>query len=328
MTSELYNALADKDQHYVDKYYAAVESTRIYCQMNCPCKKPLPENVSFYDKIEQCLIRGYRACKVCKPLSDLARRHLAHYQEDTALSNYIAWLGKEVFPAKSYREHPLQSADELASIKKQFQKVFGISLGQYIRLKRCGHILKTDTKTKQYSNVISYGFLSTPLGEMVACYIDEELLLLEFIDRKSLETELGELQKLFQGYFKRNENSFHTELSQQLSEYFDQKRDHFTIKTRVVGTDFQKRVWEELSTISYGEIISYAEQAKRLGQPSAVRAIASANGKNMIAIIIPCHRVIASNGKMAGYGGGIDRKKSLLRMENDTTTTPLRLVYK
>ena len=279
MTSELYNALLDKDQRYVDKYYAAVKSTHIYCQMNCPCKKPLPENVSFYDNIEQCLIRGYRACKVCKPLSDSARRHLAHYQEDATLSNYIEWLEQEDFPAKSYRAHPLQSADELARIKTQFQKVFGISLGQYIRLKRCGHILKTDTKTEQHPNAISYGFLNTPLGEMVACYSNDELLLLEFIDRKSLETELSKLKKLLKGHFRRNENSFHTKLSQQLAEYFDQKRDHFTIKTRLVGTDFQKRVWGELSTIAYGEMISYAEQAKRLEQPSAVRAIASANGK-------------------------------------------------
>ena len=104
-------------------------------------------------------------------------------------------------------------------------------------------------------------------------------------------------------------------LEKELSEYFDGKRKEFTVSLAPVGTDFQKNVWEVLRKIPYGTTKSYMEQAKILGNPKAVRAVANANGLNKISIIIPCHRVIGTNGKLTGYGGGIWRKQKLLELE-------------
>lgn len=102
----------------------------------------------------------------------------------------------------------------------------------------------------------------------------------------------------------------------QLQEYFEGSRKEFTLKLDPKGTDFQKRVWEELQKIPYGKTVNYLQIAKRLGDPKVIRAAASANGKNPISIIIPCHRVIGSDGSLTGYAGGLHRKKWLLEHEN------------
>ena len=98
----------------------------------------------------------------------------------------------------------------------------------------------------------------------------------------------------------------------QLQEYFDGKRTHFTIKLNPKGTEFQQKVWTELQNIQFGKTISYLDLAKKLGDPKVIRAAAAANGKNPLWIIIPCHRVIGSDGSLTGYAGGLWRKKWLL----------------
>ncbi len=103
---------------------------------------------------------------------------------------------------------------------------------------------------------------------------------------------------------------------QQLDEYFNGSRTEFQLKLNPEGTDFQKRVWNELLNVSYGKTRSYLEQSKKLGDPKAIRAVASANGKNPIWIIIPCHRIIGSDGSLTGYAGGLWRKKWLLAHES------------
>ena len=102
---------------------------------------------------------------------------------------------------------------------------------------------------------------------------------------------------------------------EQLTEYFGGKRKNFDLPLEIVGTDFQKRVWKELEKIPYGETITYKELSIRLGDEKAIRAAASANGANPLSIIIPCHRVIGSDGSLIGYGGGLDVKEKLLQLE-------------
>lgn len=102
----------------------------------------------------------------------------------------------------------------------------------------------------------------------------------------------------------------------QLKEYFDGKRQHFDLTLNPVGTDFQKRVWKALAEIPYGKTVSYLELAKTLGDVKAIRAVAAANGKNPLWIIVPCHRVIGSDGSLTGYAGGLHRKKWLLEHES------------
>lgn len=109
----------------------------------------------------------------------------------------------------------------------------------------------------------------------------------------------------------------------QLDEYFQKKRTSFDLKLNPQGTDFQQNVWNELQRIPYGKTTSYLDQSKKMGNVKAIRAIASANGKNPIWIIIPCHRVIGSDGSLTGYAGGLWRKKWLLEHENPTKQTSL-----
>jgi methylated-DNA-[protein]-cysteine S-methyltransferase len=106
------------------------------------------------------------------------------------------------------------------------------------------------------------------------------------------------------------------EVMRQLRAYFDGKLKEFDLPLTLEGTDFQRRVWTSLMAIQYGETLSYAELAERIGNPKAVRAVGLANGSNPIPIIIPCHRVIGSNGSLTGFGGGLDTKKTLLALES------------
>ena len=105
----------------------------------------------------------------------------------------------------------------------------------------------------------------------------------------------------------------------QLKEYFDRKRKDFKLPLEIIGTEFQKKVWNELLKINYGETITYKELAIRLGDLKSIRAAASANGANPLPIVIPCHRVIGSNGELVGYGGGLDVKEKLLQLEGSRT---------
>ena len=109
-----------------------------------------------------------------------------------------------------------------------------------------------------------------------------------------------------------------SEMARQLAEYFGGRRQEFDVPLRPEGTDFQQTVWRALLAIPYGETLSYGELAARVGKPTAARAVGAANGSNPIAIVIPCHRVIGANGRLTGYGGGLDAKQSLLELEART----------
>ncbi len=150
---------------------------------------------------------------------------------------------------------------------------------------------------------------------MFACASSQGLCLLEFTDRRMLETEFKDLRKRLNAVILPGENPHLKETKTQIKEYFQGKRKFFSIPLHTPGTEFQQSVWKILQNIPYGETRSYLEQATALGNPKAVRAVASANGHNRIAIIIPCHRVIGSDGKLVGYGGGLHRKKWLLDLE-------------
>jgi AraC family transcriptional regulator of adaptative response/methylated-DNA-[protein]-cysteine methyltransferase len=157
--------------------------------------------------------------------------------------------------------------------------------------------------------------IETPLGELIAGATDEGVCLLEFTDKKRATRECNDLVRLLKEPLESGENKHLTSLIKQLEEYFTGSRKDFSIPLVTPGTDFQNEVWMGLRKIPYGDTRSYQEQAKALNRPDSVRAVANANGMNRISIIIPCHRVIGSNGRLTGYGGGLKRKKWLLDHE-------------
>ena len=152
--------------------------------------------------------------------------------------------------------------------------------------------------------------IKTPLGDMIAIADDHTLHLLEFTDRKNIDTQLKKFGDVASG-----RNKIIESIENELGEYFAGNLKNFKTPLHINGTDFQQSVLNVLNTIPYAETRSYKQQADILNNPKAVRAIASANGRNQIAIVIPCHRVIGSDGSLTGYAGGLDRKEWLLNHE-------------
>ena len=157
--------------------------------------------------------------------------------------------------------------------------------------------------------------IETPLGEMIACATDQGICLLEFTDRKNFEKQLKALSKTLKTEIVEKDHIHFQQLEKELKEYFEGNRSEFEVPLLTTGTEFQEKVWQLLREIPMGEIRTYKQQSELLGNPKAIRAVGTANGINKIAILIPCHRVIGSNGELVGYAGGIWRKQKLLELE-------------
>ncbi len=149
---------------------------------------------------------------------------------------------------------------------------------------------------------------------MLAIKSEKGLCMLEFFDGKSTEKQLKEIENL--GEILEKDDDILNRLENELNDYFKGNLKEFTIPLDLIGTDFQKKVWNELIKIPFGETRSYKEQSIAVGDLLAIRAVANANGKNKIAIVVPCHRVIGSDGSLTGYAGGKKRKQFLLELES------------
>lgn len=168
-------------------------------------------------------------------------------------------------------------------------------------------------------NIILMSRTTTPLGPMFICATEEGVCLLEFVDRRMLETEFSDLQRLLNAHIIAGENRHIKQAVGELAEYFAGQRKTFSLDLHMPGTSFQQQVWNCLREIPYGETCSYQQQAEKIQKPKAVRAVAAANGFNRIAVVIPCHRVMGKGGKLTGYGGGIERKQWLIEHEQKHT---------
>jgi methylated-DNA--[protein]-cysteine S-methyltransferase len=180
-----------------------------------------------------------------------------------------------------------------------------------------------ETRYPDSPNELTAAAVATPLGEMLAVFGSKGLCLLEFVGQKHMEQEIMAVQKALNGQFIFQENEQTQLLRQELDLYFQGRLKVFATPLETIGTAFQQQVWNALLTIPYGETRSYKEQAQQLGNPKAIRAVAAANGQNKVSILIPCHRVIGSDGKLTGYAGGLNRKQSLLALERGEVQTAL-----
>jgi methylated-DNA-[protein]-cysteine S-methyltransferase len=158
-----------------------------------------------------------------------------------------------------------------------------------------------------------YCYLDTPIGELLLAGDDDGLCLVSFPE--------GAMRRDPEPDWIYNEKPFAAAL-QQLTEYFAGERRTFDLPLKLSGTEFQMSVLQALQEIPYGETTSYADIAERVGRPKAVRAVGAANGRNPIPIIVPCHRVIGSHGDLTGFGGGLDTKEALLRLEAEHSQFP------
>lgn len=314
--------------------YIAVKSTKIFCNDRCPAQPPLPSNRISLPRIRDCLGFGCRPCKRCRPmhiqggpdwlqpLFDLTEEsvkntHTIGDQELKTLGLTKPFLGRwfaahHQLSFESYvnarrlaQEMGTHSCDKNTTDFVGRKKVF-----QSLIQRKSPALLNRDVE-----QFILCNRLLTPLGPMVVCANDQGICMLEFTDRRMLETQLLRIAKLFRARFRIGCNAAIRQLAEELGEYFSGKRIQFDVNLMDMSTDFQNSVWEQLKSIPLGETSTYQELAVRLNKPTAVRAVGRANGDNRISILIPCHRLIGSDGSLTGYGGGLDRKKWLLEHE-------------
>jgi AraC family transcriptional regulator of adaptative response/methylated-DNA-[protein]-cysteine methyltransferase len=341
LTEEImYQALIDKDSTFEGIFIAAVRTTGIFCRPTCTAKKPKKENVEFFPNTHAAIVHGYRPCKICNPL---------HAAGETPM--YIQKLLEQIEEnnGNTITDYNLRETGvDPNTIRRWFQKQHGMTFHAYQRMLRINsafkqlkqakkvvpvafdsgyeslsgfndsfkNILGFTPKESRNKSIVNYCRLDTPIGPMITCSFEERICLLEFTDRKMLETEFKDISKRLNASILPGECKVITLLKSQLKEYFEGKRKFFSIPLHPVGTDFQISVWEELLRIPYGSTRSYKQQSLALNNLKAIRAVAQANGMNKISILIPCHRVIGEDGHLTGYGGGLWRKKWLLNLEN------------
>ena len=335
----MYQALLNRDSQLEGIFYFGVKTTGIFCRPGCSARNPKKENVDYFASVQNALESGYRPCKICSPLEKpgQAPRWLKHLLDEVHAS-----------PETSFKDEDLRARHiEPTRLRRWFQKHHGITFHAYIKALRINRAFE---KMKNHGDVTSTAFdsgydslsgfhaafksvagispsqakarprvtitkLVTPLGPMYAGASERGLCFLEFTDRKMIDHQIEQMQTRMKARFVQATTPVLSAVESQLEEYFDGRRQEFDLPLDISGTPFQIRAWQALQKIPYGETRSYQQQADQTGNSKAVRAIASANAKNHIAIVIPCHRVIAKNGGLAGFGGGVWRKKYLLDLE-------------
>lgn len=331
-------AYLQSDPQYNGLFFLGVRTTGIFCRPTCKARKPLPKNVEFFPTSRAALVAGYRPCKRCRPL-DVD-------EQPTWAAALIEEIQRD--PAARITEAELRRrAIDPATVRRYFLRHYGMTFQAFARARRLGTALTQirqgttldaavfasgyqshsgfreafartfgDTPgSSRQRDCVLLAWIQSPLGPLVAGATSAGLCLLEFTDRRMLEAQFATVERLFAAHVVPGSNDHLERLKEELAGYFAGSLRRFTVPLVYPGTPFQRRVWEQLLAIPYGETRSYAELAAAIGQPHAVRAVGRANGLNRIAIVIPCHRVINKGGGLGGYGGGLRRKEFLLDLE-------------
>ncbi len=345
----MYDASLRKDKAYEGIFFMAVKTTGIFCRPSCTARKPKFENVEFFTRAKDAMLYGYRPCKVCKPLQQMGEMPadikilLEALQSDPELKlTDLDLKQKGLQPAgirrwfKQHYDMTFQAYQRFMRISKAFGQIkFGTAVTDaafgngFESMSGFQHSYKkiignNPNKSKQ-KQLVTITRITTPLGPMMAGATDEGICLFDFAERRMMESILKRIQTKLDAALVPGEHPHFVLLEQQIKEYFEGTRQVFDLPLHLVGTEFQKSVWNGLIKIPYAETRSYKQQSIFLGNEKAVRAVAGANGENGIAIIIPCHRVIGENGHLTGYGGGLWRKQWLLQHEAKYSGKDLQL---
>lgn len=336
--AEMLRAMLERDTNYDGVFFTAVRTTRIFCRPTCAARKPLPQNVTFYATADEAMAAGYRPCQRCMPSQiDLTPQWVRGLIEAAQAQPEQRWTDAML----------LDRGLEPVRVRRWFKTHFGMTFHTYLRNRRLGLALDRLEGGKSIDDVayeVGYesvsGFrdafhqafratpgdsgslraldftrIETPLGPMLAMAEERGLVLLEFLDRPIMPREVEELRARH-GYGVRPGTNAHlVQVRAQLGEYFAGTRREFSVPLLTPGGEFEVSVWQCLLRVPYGAMRSYGDLAKELGKPGASRAVGAANGRNRIAIVIPCHRICGANGDLVGYGGGRARKQWLLDHE-------------
>lgn len=335
-------AFMRRDRAWDGRIMVAVKTTGIYCKPSCPARRPRRENVELFASREEARAAGYRPCLRCKP-DEVARDRsaVARAVKLIEAAEGTPSLG-EIARAVGYAPHHFQ---------RIFKRDLGVSPAEYargLRNRRSETALKANGRVTDavyeagysapssfYSDAkerlgmtpsawreggrgatIRWTTFDSPLGRMLIAATDKGICRLTFDD--SVES----LQRLFPKALICEDAGGLKELVEGALSAIERPLAVHDLPIDVAGTAFQEAVWRELRKIPAGETRSYAEIAAAIGHPRAVRAVGSANGDNHVCVLIPCHRVIRSDGSLGGYGGGIERKKKLLASEGHEPVAP------
>lgn len=335
----LLRAVASRDITWDGLFIVAVSTTGIACRPTCPSRPARPEHLEFFPNLADATRAGYRACLRCRP-------------DQADLSP--AWWNRAVALAERSANARVADSDLVAAgidpvrLRRYTRRVHGMTFHAWLRTRRVAHAQRRLKQGESLDRVIiesawesHSGFRdafariagrtpgrareaepiavttwNSPVGALVLAAVDAGVCLLEFGDERRVERQAATLHRWFGGPVVRESHRHLDALRQQLEEYFDRSRREFTVPLAVRGTAFELATWTALRTIPYGSTVSYTDIARQIGNPGAVRAVGSANGRNRIAIVIPCHRVVNHDGQLGGYGGGLWRKKRLLELES------------
>ncbi|EEQ20657.1 Methylated-DNA--protein-cysteine methyltransferase [Yersinia intermedia ATCC 29909] len=318
-------------------FFVGVKTTGVFCISVCRARKPKRENVEFYKDFKSALDAGFRPCKVCRPTENA---HTAPFFIEQALE-LVRANPKTRISDTALRKHDVSPE----RVRRWFLQNHGITFQAFQRMQRVNIALQelkggsaatdvafdngyeslsgfaytykrlTGVAPTEQTQIIIIQRFTTTLGPMFVCATERGVCLLEFTDRRMLETEFRDLQRLLNARIMSGENSHTRQTEKEICEYFSGTRQQFELTLDAPGSDFQRSVWQGLSAVPYGQTSHYQALSGQIGKPNAVRAVAAANGANRIAIVIPCHRVIGKDGSMTGYGGGIARKEWLIEHE-------------
>jgi AraC family transcriptional regulator of adaptative response/methylated-DNA-[protein]-cysteine methyltransferase len=341
----LYAALIARDPAYDDHAFVGVTTTGVFCRLTCAARKPRRENTRFFETVGACMQAGFRPCLRCRPLNAMRARE-----------PLVAMLLDRL---ESETERHWSEADLIrigldpSTVRRAFKRHLGITFLDLVRLRRLGRgmdrlatgaeVIKAQLDAGYESGsgfrdaiakligdcparfkgrkLLKADWIETPIGVMLAVADPFALHLLEFFDRKALPVELTRLRERMSSGVSFGRVAPIAQIEAELHSYFDGRSATFLTPLASGGSLFTRRVWRELVAIPAGATRSYADIAAALDQPMAIRAVARANGANIVAIVIPCHRVIGSDGVLTGYGGGLWRKRWLIEHERKMPRT-------
>lgn len=334
-----YKAMQRRDPRFDGKFFVGVKTTGIFCRPICPAR-PKRENVEFFKTAEQAQLAGYRACLRCRP--EVAQDSSAWMGKSAVVKRAVRLLQenhKAAFNEDTFAELLGVSARHL---RRLFNDELGKTAKQVFFDQRLNHALSLIQHTEKPISEIAFaaGFQSIRRfnDSFKARFkqAPQKIRKIKGAKMKSesfqyiFQSEIGPLhfvasEKGLQGIFWKKQlaplvksSSEHPVLKQavkEVQEYLSGKRKKFEVSLDIQGTEFQMRVWKQLQQIPYGKTVSYSDIAKGIKNEKAVRAVGTANGRNPLSLIVPCHRVIAADGTLGGYAGGLSIKTKLLKIE-------------
>ncbi|UCE25399.1 MAG: bifunctional transcriptional activator/DNA repair protein Ada [Candidatus Zixiibacteriota bacterium] len=336
---EMIRVITERDTSFAGLFVVGVKSTGIFCRPGCPARTPRPKQMEFFATAGEALKAGYRACRRCRPKDIVEKPPALVEQLETLVRNN---------PASRITSEMLRKMGiDPSTARRQFQRYYGISFSGYQRATRLGTAHRAMSNGESAGNTsFDTGYESTsgfsaavrklfgepptriaeqkclparlyetPLGAMIGIADDLGVHLLEFVDRRRLASEIKHIRGSLNCVIVPGKNLPLDQLALELEEYFAGNLPEFTVPIHIAGTTFECAVWNELRRIPYGTTVSYKDIAHRLNRVGAVRAVGRANGANKLALLVPCHRVVRADGSLCGYGGGLWRKKWLIRHE-------------